>query len=241
MNDAIDLLPETIRKKFTTSEGKREFLKQFVAEELFYDKAKRLRLDSEPEIRKQLNYVERQMLVQKVLETDVYKKISMDEQDLQNYFKANQSKYGQKPRAAVSLIKVKTKEAASQVSQKLKSGESFEKLVDQYSIDEESKKNQGKLPGYVYEGEKFDNFSKDVSDTILRTKAGKWTPSVLSAGTYCIFLVRTKEPKKEPDFNEDRKTVEMDYKMQKGQQLYQQLVDEAIKGDKVELFPEKIK
>jgi tetratricopeptide (TPR) repeat protein len=95
LDEAMDALPPPVKGSFVGSEGKQKFLKKYVAEELLYEKAKRLQYDSDPKWLKQLEEIKRQFLVGRVLNEEILNKITVDEKDLRNYFEANKAKYAE--------------------------------------------------------------------------------------------------------------------------------------------------
>ncbi len=93
LEEELDALPKEIRERFKGVKGKQQYLQKFIADELFLIKAKRAQYDKDPSVRKSVAQLERQILIQKVIEVELKDKLKMDEVDLKNYFKANVEKY----------------------------------------------------------------------------------------------------------------------------------------------------
>ncbi len=144
LHEAIDQLPDYVKKSIDSAEGRANFAKKYVADELLYAKALRQNLDKEPKVAKQLASIQKQIYIQNILETELAGKVNIDPADVKNYFEANKTKY-------------------------------------------------------LAKGEKEANFEKAKSQ------------------------------------------VEHDYQMEKTQRVYQELLDETLKTNKVELFLDKIK
>jgi len=140
---ALDAAPSQLKKAFDGVEGKKNFVKKYVADQLLYEKAKRLGYDSDAKWLKQVEEMKRQSLIARVLNEDVLSKVSIDEKDLKNYFEANKTKYAQN--------------------------------------------------------------------------------------------------KKVPSFEKVKPTVEQDYRMEKSQAKYQELVEQLVSGENIKLFPENVK
>jgi tetratricopeptide (TPR) repeat protein len=140
---ALDAMPAHLKKAFEGTDGKKKFLKKYVADDLLFEKAKRLGYDSDPKWLKQVETLKRESLVARVLNEDVLSKVSVDEKDLKNYFEANKTKYSQN--------------------------------------------------------------------------------------------------KKTPPFDKIRPSVEQDYRMEKSQAKYQELIDQLVAGDNIRLFMENVK
>ncbi len=93
LNSALDMLPPPVRDSFSKPKDKENFLKKFVADHVLFEKAKRLQYDSDSKFTLQIEEIKKQLLVQRVLQEEVFKKIQVDESDLKNFYQTNKSKY----------------------------------------------------------------------------------------------------------------------------------------------------
>jgi parvulin-like peptidyl-prolyl isomerase len=240
INDALDSMPEWIRKQFEGKEKKTEFLKKYVADELFYRKAIKLEYDKDPEVRRKLANIEKELLVNKVVEEELKDKIKIEEDDLRNFFEAHKQDYLRKKAVKVSLIKAGMKEIADKITENLKSGKDFNQLAREISLDKGTAENGGKFSGWVRKGEDDLGIgnTEEVSRVLFATKKGEITLPVEAGGYYYIFRVDEKRPEKMPAFKESRERVKNDYYMQKLKISYQNLLDQILKSSEVKLYPE---
>ena len=241
LDEAIGQLPPQMQGQLKSKEQKAQLLQKLVADEVLSQKAIRLGLDQRPDFLKKFAQIKKQFLVEQMLQSELKDQVKIDEADLSNYFEANQDKYVQKERAQVSLIKVKTKKLAQSILSKLKSGQSFSDLAKKHSVDEGTKKDGGNVKGFVTKGRPFEGYSQDISNKILETKAKKWTKPLLSGGHYTIFWIRSKEKEKRPEYATVRPQVERDYRMEKTQRRYRELIEKSIEGDNIKFFTERIR
>lgn len=93
LDGAIDELPKEMKDKVATKEGKAEILKKLVADEVLAAKAFRLGLDQDPKVAKKLAQIRQQILIQKIIEDDILKKITVDPSDLKNFFESHKERY----------------------------------------------------------------------------------------------------------------------------------------------------
>ena len=98
-----------------------------------------------------------QKLTEKV--TNDAKKVS--EADIQAYYEKNKKRFAQPERRDLRVVLTKTEAKARQAERALRSGQSFKKVVKQYSIDEASKSQNGLLPA-VSEGQQEKAFDKAI-------------------------------------------------------------------------------
>ncbi len=101
IREKITELPEDSAESFTTWDGFRNFLRNYVAEEVIYKAALRQNLQKSPEIREKIEEVEKALLVQKVIETELADNVELPESDLRLYYKAHKDRY-KKPAAGDS-------------------------------------------------------------------------------------------------------------------------------------------
>ena len=241
VNNAFDKLPSYYKKQFDGKEGKIRFTQKFVAEELLAIKAKKLNYENDSEIRKKLEEIKKQLLVQKLLEQEISSKVKVSKNDLDNYYKVNKERYMQKLSANISMIKVKSKKTASEVYKKFHNGMDFDKLVQKYSTDKQTKQFEGQVKLLVIKGTPF--LSKDtlISDKILKLNKNQLTKPTLFAGHYYLFKVNKKNREQKPTFDQVKSQVENDYKGEKSSALYQELVTQVLKTEDVQILQENIK
>ena len=64
---ALDDLPPFLRQRFATADGMTEFLRKYVADELIFRKAQKMEYDADPEVRRQLEGLLKQLVVGKLV------------------------------------------------------------------------------------------------------------------------------------------------------------------------------
>lgn len=95
----LNKLPPYIQSQMQTKESKIEFLKQYIAQELLYDSAKRKGLDKNKEVIEGAFEAKKSLMAQKILEEEIQNEVNLDKYtnaDVETYFKANKEKYAEK-------------------------------------------------------------------------------------------------------------------------------------------------
>lgn len=92
----IRQLPSYLQEQFKDKKGKLEFLRQYIATELFYDAAKRKGLEKEKEVIEGTFQAKKNLMVQKYLQEEIADQIKVSTGDLQLYYKAHPEKYAEK-------------------------------------------------------------------------------------------------------------------------------------------------
>ncbi len=115
----IEQLPPYLQARFNSHKSKIEFLRQYLAEELLYDSAKRKNLDKDKEIIEGTFRAKRSLMAQKILKEEIQKMVSINQSDVELYYKANKEKYAEKDKDGKIVRQKAFQECAEQVAQDL--------------------------------------------------------------------------------------------------------------------------
>jgi len=242
INSALEELPPWMKEAYTKDEAKKlDFVKTYVANELFYEKGVKLGINKDPEIREKARLIEKEMVIQKVLEREVFSKIKSEEDDLRNYYEVYKDRYTEKPAIKFRYILTSSLEDAEGVVKQIESGASFEELAKQHSIDEATKDEGGAVSGWVYETgyipgvgtdkeltEKLFEFSADEKPYIISTEKG-----------FYVAEVTDKKEERVKSFDEVRQDVEFAYRQDKSQKGVQKFMDDILAVKDVVIYSEK--
>ena len=242
VDQAFDNLSPWAKQQFDSPEKKKDFLRRYVAEELLLRKALKLELNEDPHVRSQVEDATKKILVETIIKQELQDKITMEEDDLRNYFLANTIKYQEPQKARVRLIKSGMIETAHKLVEKLQGGEYFSALAEEYSIDEDTAPAGGLVNGWVVDGQ--DSLGIGYVDTISKAlfslKKGEWTDAVDVGGAYYIFRMEEYQPARDRSFEEVQQQVAADYYSQKLSRAYQKLIDQVLRTEEVKLYPEAL-
>jgi tetratricopeptide (TPR) repeat protein len=92
----LNQLPDYMKDQFKDKKQKLEFLRNYIATELFYDAAKRKGLDNDKDVVEGAFQTKKNLMVQKYLQEEIVPRIKISTGDLQLYYKANLDKYTEK-------------------------------------------------------------------------------------------------------------------------------------------------
>ena len=88
----IGQLPPYIQSQLNSKNSKIEFLRQYLAEELLYDSAKRKNLDKDKEIIEGTFKAKKGLMAQKILREEIQKLVSINQSDVELFYKANKDR-----------------------------------------------------------------------------------------------------------------------------------------------------
>jgi foldase protein PrsA len=123
-------------------------------------------------------------LSQKIRDKVTKGKDKVTDQQIEDYYNKNKAQFAQPERRDLSIVLTKKEDKAKEAKAALQSGESFKTVAKQYSIDDASKAQGGKLPA-VAKGQQ----EKAFDDAIFKAKKGKIEGPVKTQFGWYVFRV----------------------------------------------------
>ena len=111
-------------------------------------------------------------------------KDKVSDKEIQDYYNKNKAQFAQPERRDLSIVLTKTKAKAEEAKAALDGGESFKAVAKEFSIDDASKAQGGKLPA-VAKGQQ----EKAFDDAIFEAPKGKVTGPVKTQFGFYVFQV----------------------------------------------------
>ena len=124
------------------------------------------------------------LLSNKIRDKVVKGKDQVSDQQITEYYDKNKDRFAQPERRDLSIILTKTEAKAKEAKQALEDGESFKSVAKEYSIDDASKAQGGKLPA-VAQGQQ----EKAFDDAIFAADKGKLEGPVKTQFGWYVFEV----------------------------------------------------
>jgi tetratricopeptide (TPR) repeat protein len=90
---ALGELPPELVQSIRTPQDRQAFVRQYVAEELLWRRARKLEYDRDEEVLRQHESSLKRLAVSRLVEDEVIGNITVDEADLRNFFEANRERY----------------------------------------------------------------------------------------------------------------------------------------------------
>ncbi|MCG0276644.1 MAG: peptidylprolyl isomerase [Thermosediminibacteraceae bacterium] len=167
----------------------------------------------------------REIKIKKLLEP----KISITEDELKAYFEENKEDFDREKQVRARHILVENEEKANEIIAKLKSGEDFAKLANQYSIDTATKENGGDL-GFFSSGDMV----KEFEEAAFSLKVGEISSPVKTQYGYHIIKVEEIKEAQKANYEESKDEIRDILFNQKVQQEYSTWMQELYDQYKVE-------
>ncbi|MBN2091134.1 SurA N-terminal domain-containing protein [candidate division KSB1 bacterium] len=128
----INQLPPYMQSQFTSLDGKKKFLQQYISTELLYETAKRAGLDKVKEVIEGAFQAKKQLMAQKYLEQEIAREMNIKPEDVELYYRANKDKYAEKDDKGKVIREKSLDEVQQQVAQDLvrdKQMKAYEALI----------------------------------------------------------------------------------------------------------------
>ncbi len=156
-------------------------------------------------------------------------RIEITDEEIETFFEENKEQMGQAEQVQASHILVEDEKTAKEVEQKLKDGEDFAKLAEEYSQDPANASNGGEL-GYFGKGKMVPEFEEAVFAMEVDEISG---PVKTSHGFHIIHLTDKKEAA-EATLEDSKEEVKDTLFERKMQTEYGVLIEELKEKYKVE-------
>ena len=132
--------------------------------------------------------------------TEDAKKVS--DADVQEYYDKNKKRFAQPERRDLLIVLTKTEAKAEAAKQALESGQPWKQVVKQYSIDETSKAQGGKLAA-VAKGQQ----DKALEDAVFAASKGEVQGPVKTQFGWYVFEVEKITPASQQSLEQSRDTI----------------------------------
>lgn len=148
----LDELPAPYRANYSTPEGRQQFLDRLVEERVWLLGARKRGVDRRPEVRRQLEQTERDLLIRTYVNELMAASPAPSDSEAQAYYDSHQTDYRTPATVAMSHLMVKSESEARRIKKWAQGREDWKKLVMRYSADSVTRANGGSLGTVTREG-----------------------------------------------------------------------------------------
>jgi foldase protein PrsA len=151
------------------------------------------------------------------------------DEDIEEYYDKNKKRFSQPEKRDLNVVLTKTEAKAEQAKKELDDGASFATVAKQYSIDQASKANGGKLPA-VAEGQQ----EKALDEAVFAAKKGEVEGPVKTQFGWYVFEVTGSTPASQQELKDAKETIRGLLKSEREQKSLQTFIEdfrEDFKGE----------
>ena len=218
-------------EQYKSGEARQQYLQAWLAQEILYRQGLEEGLTEKSEVKKILGELTRGVLSQQMMNRRLADKIHITETDLQIYYTANKDKFVEPGKAKISHILVDDEQQANDLIKRIKDGEDFGELAKQFTKDQGTKENGGKIDADVTEGPYIPVIgeSKELNEEIFAADA----PAVLESPVktekgWEIVKVEEKTAERQKTFDEVRQQVMYALTNQTRQDVQQEYIKQMM-------------
>ncbi|MEK7829106.1 MAG: peptidylprolyl isomerase [Deltaproteobacteria bacterium] len=180
----IDVLRELRASKVQGEDAKKEVLDKLVLYKLLDHKAMNMGYENDEQIKAKIKKYKEPQLIEQFKRKAILPAVKLDENDILDYYKANQERYKGSDKVNLRMIRLKDEDEAKTILDDLKKGGDFSYLAREKSLDP-SREKGGDI-GWV----ETNQLSGDINKAIQGAKEGDILGPFSSEAGYAIMEFR---------------------------------------------------
>lgn len=229
-----------VRARYASQEQKKEFLDNLVKFEVLAAEAKKQGIDRDPEVVRTM----KQVMIQKLLRSrfDKYKQEDISDADVQRYFDGHPEEFNRPPEIRASLILVADEATGKKVAAdpRISGLENlgFRTLVNEYSIDQETKERGGDLRFFDQNNREL---PKEIVDAAFKlVNIGDVSPPIKTSRGYALLKLTGQRRALSRTLAEVTPQIRAKLFRERRQRLMDEYEDSLRKGSSVQVYPDKL-
>jgi peptidyl-prolyl cis-trans isomerase C len=230
---AIEELPPVYKSRYSTPEGRKEFLDKMVRDRIVELHAREAGFIDDPRVVASLREARMRILNEEFFAREVRDSVQVSEKEVQEYYEAHKQEYKKPEEVKVRHILTETEEEARRILGELEAGKSFEDLAADFSIDIRTNERGGDL-GFITRGRTV----KEVEEVAFALETGQVSDVVKSRFGYHIVKVEEKRPESTRSLEDMRQLVVGEVRRLKEEERSRRLMAELAEKYEVRIFGE---
>jgi peptidyl-prolyl cis-trans isomerase C len=222
-------------------------VKRMIEVKVVADIAKKEGFDKRPDVKEQADLTTENFIVNEYMAKVVIKDVGVTDKDIELYYELVKGKYTvpEQARARHILIKTsktstdeekgKAKARAEEILERLRKGEDFAKLAEQYSEDQKSKVKGGDL-GYFSRGK----MAKSFENAAFALKPGEISGIIETNFGFHILKTEDIKPARTKSLEEVKSILAEELKNQWAKNKGNEFLDKAMKAANAEIYEDTI-
>jgi len=220
------------KMKLLNEKGLKDFLENYViTREILFQEAKKKGFIKKKEILSKVEDFKRAMVIDALLEEVLRGKIEVTEEEVQRYYKGNETLFREPLEVKIRHIVVNSEPILKEILMKLSKGEPFDKLASTYNIDM-TREDGGNL-GYIRRGQLAPSFAQFEEAAFSLKKKGEVSEVVRTPYGYHIIRMEDMRGTALRPINQVKEKISVYLQTRKKQEAYLHYVKEAKSKAKI--------
>ncbi len=235
LNDKLDKIPPMQRDRYKTIDGKKQVLDVICTERLYYQEGLALGKDTDPGVLDQIEKKTRPVVIRSYRDNEFKKDLVVTDEDKRKFYDENrETMYKEKPNYSILYIQVEDWDAARAANQMFEEGKDFVDVMNQYSVNEFSRKRAGKIDkiknnGYIQGVGRDAVLDSLIANAPMHQMMG---PDSTETGIH-FFKVTDFEPAHYKEYEEVEKQIEARLRPIKESELYMKETEDLFAEFKI--------
>ena len=220
------------KMKLLNEKGLKDFLENYViTREILFQEAKKKGFIKKKEILSKVEDFKRAMVIDALLEEVLRGKIEVTEEEVQRYYKENETLFREPLEVKIRHIVVNSEPILKEILMKLSKGEPFDQLASTYNIDM-TREDGGNL-GYIRRGQLAPSFAQFEEAAFSLKKKGEISEVVRTPYGYHIIRMEDMRGTALRPINQVKEKISVYLQTRKKQEAYLHYVKEAKSKAKI--------
>lgn len=234
LDNIIDKLPENQKTKYSTPEGRAEFVSLMIEEELYHQAGLERHLEDEAGVQKKIDDATRRIIISEYFARYVNERAIPTDEEMHDYYESHKDKFTTQAVLRAQHIFSKDRDKLVELKKRIENGEKMTTLAHKYSEDELTKKDGGDL-GYFNPGGyvRFIGYSKKWSDAVFALEKGVVSDPIEFEKGYSIVRVNRTKPATLKPYEDVKDDIEQIISTQRIDQVRKDVVAELSQDNTV--------
>ncbi|MBW2662896.1 MAG: peptidyl-prolyl cis-trans isomerase [Deltaproteobacteria bacterium] len=237
----LDLLVKQYKgntnKDNVTIDEKKQIIKSLMTRYLILQQSSVQALKNDEDIIAKVMVYENNLIVNRFVKDQVDKKVTVTDKELRKYYNLNTHEFRTNPKVQARAILLKTKEQAEKVLYRLRKGEDFGKLAQDFSIDPFTASDGGSMA--ILEKGKGKVFTQ-IEEVLFDLKPGEISDVVETAFGFNILSVDEVFPSELKPFEEVREQIKRSILQQKKAQAFEEMSNRLQRDAEIKIFENRL-
>jgi peptidyl-prolyl cis-trans isomerase C len=194
--------------------------------------ARKAGFEKDPELKKELDRFEQDILGRQLMMYEIEKKLAVTEEECRKYYQENLIRFFEPEMVRASHILLKDKEKAEEILFKLKKGEKFDSLAKSFSEYKMTSGKGGDM-GYIKSGES--GMGKKFDQVAFSLKIGEISKPVETPFGYQIITITDRNPGRTIPFEEVQDKIKKELTNERRRILFDDYLKILRKEAKIEI------
>lgn len=226
---------EEVPEDYKLQLDKSMVLDQMISEKLLIQEAKNMGLEKDKDVFEQIKKMTEQILVQALIEKEILDKITVNDEEISEYYEQNKDSFTEKEQVHLYNILLETEEEAQDVVEQLRAGEDFNEIAKEKSTGPSA--TQGGDLGYLSRG----TIIPEIEEVVFALELEKLSEIIKTDFGFHILKITEKKPETVKALEEVKEDIIQTLLPTKQKEAFENLLEELKGKAEIEINEEALR